>query len=650
MYCDIVVTKPFDQVFTYKTNDRSIKEGQIVIVPFGKKLEVGMVWKVNTSKTIHNIKEINTIIKNVKLSKSSIDFIKWIHGYTLAPLGLVLKLFLINKEVVDYRIDNNQKIVFNIKKVKLNNEQSIAKKNILKLLSSSNKPILLEGVTGSGKTEVYFDLIEKQVKKDKQILIMVPEISLTPQLEERFNKRFGISVDIWHSKISYKRRKEIWHRCYLGKPLIVIGARSSLFLPFKNIGIIIIDEEHDPSYKQEDNIRYQARDLAVVRAKIEKCGLILSSATPSLETINNVRIGKYNSIFLSKQFSGLPLPEIELIDLTKNKLEKNSWISSAMTKKMKKCLEKKEQVLVFLNRRGYSPLSLCTECGFRHRCEQCSSWLVMHQKKKRLLCHHCGTIEIPTTQCPKCQNKNSIKYIGPGVERVAEELLSIFPSKKIDVMSSDIVNSPTKIRKMISNFSEKKIDIIVATQIMAKGYDFPNLSFVGVVDADAGLFGGDMRAIEKTYNLLQQVSGRAGRSKQKGKVMIQTYFPEQSIIKSIKKRDRNTFVKNALEEREQFGIPPFGFMTSIIISGSSKSNVEKYSLKLIQARQLTTNIDVLGPVEAPLALLRGHYRYRILLKGQNRKKLNLFTKKMMSSFKTPSSIKVVIDVDPYSFL
>jgi len=650
MYCNIIVTKPFDQVFTYETKDHTITEGQVVIVPFGKKLEVGIVWNINVVKPKYKIKQINTVINNIKLNKFTLDFIKWIHNYTLAPLGLVLKLFLINKDVVNYKFNNEEKNVFNIKKVKLNQEQLKAKKNIIKLLNTSHKPIVLEGVTGSGKTEVYFDLIEKYIKQEKQILIMVPEISLTPQLEQRFNKRFGIDVDIWHSKISPKKRKEIWHRCYLGQPLIVIGARSSLFLPFTNLGIITIDEEHDPSYKQEDNIRYQARDLAVVRSKILRCGLILTSATPSLETINNVRVGKYNHIFLSEQFSGIPLPNVELIDLTKNKLGKNTWISSLMTKEIQKCLDKQEQALVFLNRRGYSPLSLCTECGFRHQCEQCSSWLVMHQKKNRLLCHHCGTIQLPTTQCPKCNNKDSIKFIGPGVERVAEELHSLFPKIIIEVMSSDIVNSPAKIKKLIESFSNKKIDVIVATQIMAKGYDFPNLSFVGVVDADAGLFGGDLRAIEKTYNLLQQVSGRAGRTKQKGKVMIQTYYPEQNIIQSIEKRDRDTFINNALEERKQFAIPPFGCMTSIIISGPSKSNVEKYALKLTQIKSNVKNIDILGPVEAPLNLLRGQYRYRILMKGKSRKNLNLVTKEMIASLKIPSSIKLVIDVDPYSFL
>ncbi len=650
MYCNIVTTRPFDRVFTYYSGKQKVQIGQVVFVPFGNKIEVGIVWETNIKKPDYNIKEIFKVIDDLLLNKKTIEFIKWIADYTLAPLGSVLKLFVINKDIVDYSFIDFEKIKLDVSNVKLNLEQKNAKKIISKHIKTSLKPIVLEGVTGSGKTEVYFDLIESQINRNRQVLIMVPEISLTPQLETRFINRFGIKVDIWHSKISKKKRQEIWHKSHEGLPMIIIGARSSLFLPLSKLGLIIVDEEHDSTYKQEENIRYQARDLAVVRSKIFNCNLILSSATPSLETINNISKKKYHHVFLSKQYSGIPLPKVELIDLTKNKLSKNQWLSNLMKNEIQKCLNRKEQVLVFLNRRGYSPLSLCNNCGYRFQCVQCSSWMVMHQKKHRLLCHHCGTIVYLKDKCPKCLKNNTIKYIGPGVERVAEELESYFPNNNISIMSSDLMNTPKKIKDFIDNFSNKKIDIIVATQIMAKGYDFPNLSFVGVVDADAGLFGGDMRAIEKTFNLLQQVSGRAGRSKQFGKAMVQTYYPNQEIIKAIEKRDRTNFVKQALDERAAFKIPPFGFITSIIISGPSKSNVEKYSLKLSQIKPTNNDLYILGPVEAPISLLRGQYRYRLLLKGNSRLKLNNFTKKMVSSVNIPSSIKVIIDVDPYSFM
>ena len=650
MYYNIVVTRPFDKVFTYELDDGVLEMGQVVIVPFGKSLEVGLVWELNVKKPNYEIKKISTTLNGIKLNEKNIKFLKWVSDYTLAPLGSVLKLLVINKDIITHERNSKTVIEPHFNSTILNDEQAKAKADIISTQKTSNKPIVLEGVTGSGKTEVYFDLIEIEIKQCKQILIMVPEISLTPQFENRFKERFGMDIDIWHSKITPKKRKEIWHKCYQGEPIVIIGARSSLFLPFKNVSLIVIDEEHDSSYKQEDSIRYQARDLAVVKSKLEKSNLILASATPSLETINNINNKKYHHVFLSKQYSGLPLPEISLVDLSKNKLEINQWISPLLKIKIEECLSNKEQALIFLNRRGYSPLSLCVECGYRHQCQQCSSWLVMHQQKKRLLCHQCGSIKEMSFDCPKCLKKNTIKFIGPGVERVAEELKQKFPDKVINVMSSDVINSPKKIKDLISKFSNKEIDIIVATQIMAKGYDFPNLSLVGVIDADAGLFGGDMRAIEKTYNMLQQVSGRAGRSQQTGKVIIQTYYPEQTIIQSLQKRDRISFVNQALTEREQFKIPPFGFMTSIIISGSSKANVEKISHKLVFFKKYSKDIDVLGPVEAPINLLKGQFRYRILLKGKSRKNLNIFTKKVMNSTKIPSSIRIIIDVDPYTFM
>ena len=651
MLYDVVVTRPFDKVFTYSSINEQLEIGQIVLVQFGKKIETGIIWKKNVKNPGYEIKEIAKICNELILQNSTIDFINWISSYTLAPLGAVLKLFLINNDIVES--DKEKLDSFNNTEpslVTLSEEQANSFKEITQSFNKSNKPVLLEGVTGSGKTEVYFEIIDKFLKEKKQILIMVPEISLTPQLETRVKKRFGMEVCLWHSKITKKNRQKIWHKCFAGDSFIVIGARSSLFLPFTNLGLIVVDEEHDSSYKQEDNIRYQARDLAVVRSKIEKNFILLASATPSLETINNVKIKKYDQVYLSKQFSGTPLPEISIIDLNKNKLDKDKWISQSIIDSISRCLENKEQTLIFLNRRGYSPLTLCNSCGFRYECDQCSSWMVMHQHKKVFLCHQCGTIKKLNLDCPQCNEKDSIKFVGPGVERVAEELKDFFPGKNISIMSSDNVNTPNKIKKFITDINNKDIDIIVATQIMAKGYDFPNLSLVGIVDADAGLFGGDPRAIEKTFNLLQQVGGRAGRGKKIGKVFLQTYFPDQEIIKSIQLREREAFIERALEERKNFNIPPFGFMTSIILSSHTKGLVLKHASRLVQQDQDSKNIKILGPVEAPIFLLRGQYRYRILLKSNSRKNLNKFTKKIVEKTKLPSSVKLIIDVDPYSFM
>ena len=655
MFCNVIVTRPFDQVFTYKLQKGHVVEkGSIVNVPFGKsKKQIGMVVNIfnNLSSNInYEIKEIQDVFESITLSNDIIKFIQWISDYTLSPVGLVLKLFLLNEKIINFKIDEIKKNHFSPTKVSLNQDQKKASTLIKKLLFKKSAPIVLEGVTGSGKTEVFFEIIESVIYKKQQILIMVPEISLTPQLETRFLKRFGFLPDIWHSKISEKKRKIVWHQAYTGQPMIVIGARSSLFLPFKKLGLIVVDEEHDVSYKQEDVIRYHARDLAIVRAKIDNATIILSSATPSLETQNNINKNKYKHVFLSSQYSGLELPPIKLIDLKKNKLDKDKWISNIIYQELENCLEKKEQALLFLNRRGYSPLSLCIECGYRYQCEQCTSWLVMHNEKKRLLCHHCGSIYPIEPKCPKCLTEDSIKLIGPGVERLQEELKLLFPKKSIGIMSSDNANTPNKIKAIIDDFENKKIDILVATQIMAKGYDFPNLSFVGVIDADTGLLGGDMRAIERTYNLLQQVSGRAGRSKQRGKVFIQTYFPEQPVIKSLQRRDRKTFVEQSLKDREEFLIPPFGFMTAIIISSSSKTKTEMYGRALVQSVKPPENINILGPVEAPIFLLRGQYRYRLLIKGNSRKLLNNFTKFLLKKCPTPTSLRLVVDVDPYSFM
>jgi primosomal protein N' (replication factor Y) (superfamily II helicase) len=655
MFCNVIVTRPFDQIFTYKLKKgQIIKEGSIVSVPFGKSNnQIGMVESVSKNLNLNNnykIKEVEKVFDSIILNTNIIKFIYWISDYTLSPIGLVLKLFIINEKIINFSIKEKKENIYIPDKIKLNDDQKIARATINKLLLKPTHPLVLEGVTGSGKTEVFFEAVETVIKKKQQALIMVPEISLTPQLETRFLKRFGFLPNIWHSKISEKNRKEIWHRSYLGESMIVVGARSSLFLPFKKLGLIVVDEEHDGSYKQEDNIRYQARDLAIVRGKIDNTLVILSSATPSLETQNNINKKKYKHVFLPSQFSGTKLPPIELIDLQKNKLEKNKWISNKIYEELKNCLVKKEQALLFLNRRGYSPLSLCIECGYRYQCEQCTSWLVMHHEKKRLLCHHCGSIHSIDPNCPKCLKKDSIKLIGPGVERVKEELNILFPEKSIGIMSSDNANTPKKIKKIINDFENKKIDILVATQIMAKGYDFPNLSFVGVIDADTGLLGGDMRAIEKTFNLLQQVSGRAGRAKKQGKVFIQTYYPKQPIITSLQKRDRKKFIEQSLKDREDFMIPPFGFMTSLIISGSSKAKTEMYGKKIVQLSKIPENLNILGPVEAPIFLLRGLYRFRILIKGNNRKILNKFTRFILKKCPAPTSIKLIVDVDPYSFM
>ena len=395
-------------------------------------------------------------------------------------------------------------------------------------------------------------------------------------------------------------------------------------------------------------LKFSAKDVAIKMAQQRKIPIILASATPSLKMLHLVDKGKYKFISIPKRVNNKNPPKFSI--LNSHFLDRKSGIDTNLLSLIEKTVSRDKKVLIFINRRGYSPLSLCIECGHRYQCEQCTSWLVMHHVKKRLLCHHCGSIYPIKPNCPKCQSEDSIKLIGPGVERLEEELKLLFPDNIIGIMSSDNANTPRKIKTIIDDFKNKKTDILVATQIMAKGYHFPNLSFVGVIDADTGLLGGDMRAIERTYNLLQQVSGRAGRSNQMGRVFIQTYFPKQPVIQSLQKRDRQTFVQQSLQDRKEFLIPPFGFMTALIISGASKAKTEMYASSLTRSQHLHQETNILGPVEAPIFLLRGQYRFRLLIKGNSRKKVNHYTRILLKKCPPPPTIKLVVDVDPYSFM
>lgn len=660
MYCKVIVTLPLKKEFIYLYPKKlNIRKGNLILVPFGQRKEqIGLVSEIiseiKINSKIKNLKEVIRTFNSITLSTSMMSFIEWVSNYTLYPKGLIFKMVIGNKEILDYQSKksfDNKKIKYQINNlIKLNKEQKNAFKTINEYLKNKQKTIVLEGVTGSGKTEVFFEAIKKIIKTNSQTLILLPEISLTPQIEKRFSEYFGIVPDIWHSKINLSKKKKIWHRCYSGESKIIIGARSSLFLPFKRLKLIIVDEEHDISYKQEEGVRYHARDLAVVRSFFEKIPIILSTATPSIETYNNILKNKYEHVYLSKQYSGFDLPEINLINLKKEKLDKDEWISDKIIIEMTKCLERKEQILLFLNRRGYAPFTICGSCGYKYNCQNCSSWLVSHQKSKFLSCHHCGFKIYIKNNCTSCGAQESLKFIGPGIERVAEIARKKFPKTKIEIMSSDNMNTPNKIKKIIDRVENKEIDILVGTQILAKGYHFPNLSLVGILDADAGLMGGDLRASEHTYNLLQQVSGRAGRSKKVGTVFLQTYFEDNQIIQSLKQRNRVNFLNQTLSEREKFQLPPYGSLIAIIISGPNKSKLEVFTKKITKIRFPEKSPIILGPVEAPLFLLRGKYRYRLLLKGQDRKELNNFASKLVKNIEIPRGIRITIDVDPYSFV
>ena len=662
MLYEVIVSVPINKYYTYKLSKKiSIQIGDVVYVPFGRrKLEIGVVVEINKNlKRKYPTEKLKGIIKkinNINLENNMLNFIDWVSKYTLYPKGAILKMVLPNINIIDFKIEeppkikNNIKEISKIKKTNLNEEQKKAFNIINSNIKNEHKIIVLEGVTGSGKTEVYFEAINEILIKNRQVLILLPEISLTSNLKDRFINKFGFEPEIWHSKINISKKRNIWYDCYFGKSKIVVGARSSLFLPFKNLGLIIVDEEHDISYKQEDGVRYHARDMAVVRSKIERIPIILSTATPSIETYFNVKNKRYERVFLSKQYSGSDLSRIHFINLQKNKLDRNTWVSKKIIEAIKNCIKNKKQSLIFLNRRGYAPLTVCSDCGHRIQCNYCSSWLVMHSKKNILSCHHCGFSSPFIDKCENCNSKNSLRFIGPGIERVAEELKNNFPKANIKVLSSENMNTNKKIEEIIKRIKLKKIDIMVGTQILAKGHHFPSLSLVAVIDSDAGLKGGDLRASEHTYNLLQQVGGRAGRSEEVGDVYIQTYFENNPLIQSLKNRDRTSFLNNVLKDRNKFKLPPFSYLLAIIISGPSKGELQNFIRKILLDFPTKNGIKLMGPAEAPIFLLRGRYRYRILLSSLKRKKLNYSAQKWLENITLSRNIRITPDVDPYSFM
>lgn len=509
---------------------------------------------------------------------------------------------------------------------------------------------LLDGVTGSGKTEVYYEAIAACLEEGKQALVLMPEIALTSQWLTRFEKRFGNAPTLWHSGLTPKTRRENWRACLEGKAKIVVGARSALFLPLSKVGLIIVDEEHEPSYKQEEGVKYHARDMAIMRAKFEQCPIILASATPSLETLYNVNKGRYQHLTLNDRFGGAAFPDVKIIDLTQVNLAKGFWLSELLLKEMKLNLERKEQTLLYLNRRGYAPLTLCQKCGYRVKCRQCSTWLVEHRKKQHLICHYCGYEETIPVICPECQNQHSFISCGPGVERVLEETQKHFPEANIAIMSSDHISKWSDIQTLVSKFEAREIDILIGTQMATKGYHFPYLTLVGVVDGDNGMAGGDPRIAERTYQLLHQVGGRAGRADLKGRVMIQTYVPEQPLIQALQKENRQAFVDVELKTREEWGLPPFGRMVAFLFSGRNQNEVIKIAQQFVQKAPIVEGIDVLGPVEAPLQFIKGCYRLRVLLKIKNGLSAQKYLHAWVGNFNIKSSVTIEIDVDPFNFL
>jgi primosomal protein N' (replication factor Y) len=510
---------------------------------------------------------------------------------------------------------------------------------------------LLDGVTGSGKTEVYFEAVADTIRSGRQSLILMPEIALTAQFLDRFAARFGVRPAEWHSELSPRKRARTWRAVADGEVSVVVGARSALFLPYADLGLIVVDEEHDPAYKQEDGVHYHARDMAVVRGHIARIPIVLASATPSLESVVNARRGRYQKLALPERFGGQQEPTIEAIDLRLAAPPRGRFISPVLAGAMAIAIERRQQALLFLNRRGYAPLTLCRACGFRFSCPNCDAWLVDHRFRKHLVCHHCGFAMPHPAACPKCHASNSFVACGPGVERLEEEVRELFPVARVLVLSSDLVVSVERLREELDGVAQGRFDIVIGTQLVAKGHHFPMLNLVGVIDADLGLSNGDPRAAERTFQLLHQVIGRAGRDAGIGRGYLQTHQPEHPVMRALIAQDREAFYSAEIEVRERDHYPPFGRLASIVISGPDKHDTEGHARALARAAPTHDDVRILGPAEAPLALVRGRHRFRLLIKAPRNFDLSAYLRQWLAAApRKHGSIKLDIDVDPQSFL
>ena len=509
---------------------------------------------------------------------------------------------------------------------------------------------LLDGVTGSGKTEVYFEAVAENIRRKHQTLILMPEIALTGQFLDRFGERFGVRPAEWHSQLPARQRARTWAAAAANDVPVVVGARSALFLPYADLGLIVVDEEHDPAYKQEDGAHYHARDMAVVRGSIAKIPVVLASATPSVESEVNARRGRYRRIHLPERFGGAHLPQIEAIDMRREGPPRGRFISPRLAEAVQHTLERKEQALLFLNRRGFAPLTLCRTCGFRLQCPNCDAWLVDHRFRRRLVCHHCGFSMPPPAECPNCHATESFAAVGPGVERLEQEAAELFPGSRILVLSSDLVESIERLRSELDDVAQGRFDIVVGTQLVAKGHHFPKLNLVGIVDADLGLGNGDPRAAERTFQMLHQVVGRAGREEGRGVGLLQTHQPEHPVMKALILGDREAFYSSEIALREATGYPPFGRLASLVISAAERHSAESYGRSLVGLAPKDEQVRVLGPAEAPIAVVRGRHRFRLLVKAPRAYDLSGYMRDWLSAApKTKGSLQLQVDIDPQSF-
>jgi primosomal protein N' (replication factor Y) len=534
----------------------------------------------------------------------------------------------------------------------LSEQQLEAARAVCAALREAPPPvILLEGVTGSGKTEVYFEAVAEALRAGKQVLILMPEIALTAQFLERFAGRFGVPPAVWHSGVSGRRRERLHAGIATGEVRVVAGARSALFLPFAQLGLIVVDEEHETAYKQEDGVHYHARDMAVVRGKLEGATVILASATPSLESRVNATRGRYRRIVLPERFGGRVMPEIRAVDLKRETMPRGRFISPTLAFAVEDTLARGEQALLFLNRRGYAPLTLCRACAYRYECPNCSAWLVEHRFRRALVCHHCGHIERTPEACRSCGSVDSLVSCGPGVERIAEEVTELFPGRRSIVLSSDFPGGAERLRAELAAVAAGEFDLVIGTQLVAKGHNFPFMTLVGVLDADLGLASGDPRASERTFQVLQQVTGRAGRGEKPGRALVQTWQPTHPVIAALVSGDAERFYREEARAREMAGLPPFGRLAAIVVSAAEREAAEAHARGMAQVAHPPPGVTVLGPAEAPLAVIRGRHRFRLLVRTEREVDLQRYLRDWLTRCpKVRGSVRAIIDVDPQSFL
>jgi primosomal protein N' (replication factor Y) len=721
----ILLPVALDQTYDYLLPvDVDAPPGAFVLVPFGPQTRIGVVWDASVGEGAKpvadkKLKAVTAALSDVTpLPALSLRFAEWVARYTLAPLGMVVRMMMGSSAVFEAgkprrgvrlnegasyppRMTPKRKRALEVAadglirakgalaaeaQCSVGVVDGLVEAGILVevAIPEPRLPIpdplhhvtqfadaqaraahtmhaaadvaafsvtLLDGVTGSGKTEVYFEAVAGTLERGRQALIMLPEIALTSQFMDRFARRFGCPPVEWHSALSSAERARAWRAAATGEAKVVVGARSALFLPYKDLGLIVVDEEHDPGFKQEDRVHYQARDMAVVRASLGKFAVVLASATPSIESHVNARSGRYGRVELPGRYSGAELPEVAAIDLRKHPPERGRWLSPPLVEAVAKTLADGQQTLLFLNRRGYAPLTLCRTCGHRIDCPQCTAWLVEHRYRHRLNCHHCGfSLPIPE-KCPKCGEPSSLVACGPGVERIAEEVAERFPEARIALLSSDLVPSLTEMREVVKCIEAGEADIIIGTQMVAKGHHFPQLATVGVVDGDLGLGQADPRAAERTFQLMHQVTGRAGRVLAAGRGLIQTHMPEHPVMQAIISGDREAFLAREIRQRQSAQLPPYGRLAALVVSARDREMAQLFARDTAHRAPPAQRIEVLGPAEAPLAVVRGRHRWRLLVKAPRELDIQAYIRAWLRSLpKPPADLRLTVDIDPYNFL